>query len=95
MSGRHGPSTAFISTRTRTGIDDVINLLLGKANAPKHCAVQVGMSLAMKTHVGVKEGIVLAGFAPAGGTVRLWNQMSIDAVPAGVTSEILLVDSIL
>ena len=48
----------------------------------------------MKAHVGVKEGIVLAGVVPAGGTVRLWNQMGVNAVPAGGTSEILLVDSI-
>ena len=94
MSGRHGPRTAFDSARTRARIDDIINLLLGEANTPKHGAVQIGMSLTMKAYMGMKKGIVLAGFVPAGGTVRLWNQMGVDAVPAGGTSEILLVDSI-
>lgn len=53
------------------------------------------MGLTMKSHVGVKEGIILAGVVPAGRTVRLWNQMGVNFLPTGGTSEILLFDSTL
>ena len=92
IGGRHCPCSAFYLATAGTGIDDIIDLLLGEADTLEHAAIQVGMSLTVKSNMSVKERVVLAGVAPAAGTVRWWNEMSVDAVPTRSTAKILLVD---
>ena len=92
--GRHCPCPALNLTTAWACVDEVVNLLLGKANPLEHCAVQIGMRFTVKPHVCVEERIVSAGIIPIGGTVGWGNKMDVDVpVPISRTTENLLVGS--
>lgn len=80
-------------TATGTGGDEVVHLMLGEANLLEHGAIQVGMSLAVESDVGMIVGIVAAP-SPLRRAIRWWNEMRIGAIATGSATETPLVVSI-
>ena len=67
--------------------------MLGEANLPEHCAIQVGMSLAVESDVGMIVGIVAAP-SPLRRATRWRNKMRVGAIATGSATETFLVVSI-